>query len=159
MTTSVSTASRRSRLPALPAALAQFLSAAPDRDIGSVSTYITQGGALMDAAALQALAGLRAELRAKLRLLEQSVHLRRRIALLLTYCEEAGREGGAGTPTHCEAAFALLYFLQGADHIPDSLPEIGLLDDALIVQLVLHRHAVTFRAHWLRHGRVWPVDL
>lgn len=159
MTMSVSTSARRSRLPVLPAALAHFLAAAPDRDIGSVSTYITQGGALMDGAAFQALADLRPELRVKLRLLEQSVHLRRRLALLLTYCEEIGREGGAGTPAHCEAGFALLYFLQGADRIPDSLPEIGLLDDALIVQLVLHRHAATFRAHWLRHGRVWPVDL
>ncbi len=152
-------APRRLRLPALPPALHRYLSASPERDIGSVSAYITRGGALVDAEAFRALAGLRSELRAKLQLLEQSVHLRRRLGLLHTFCEEVAREGGTGTPAHCEAAFALLYFLQGADHIPDSLPEIGLLDDALIVQLVLHRHAATLRAHWMRHGRLWPAEL
>lgn len=39
-----------------------------------------------------------------------------------------------------EAAFALNYFLKGIDLIPDSVPEIGLTDDARIVACVLARN-------------------
>ena len=39
-----------------------------------------------------------------------------------------------------EAAVALNYFLQGIDLIPDSVPEIGLTDDARIVAGVLARN-------------------
>lgn len=66
-------------------------------------------------------------------------------------------DGTNGTPAHREAAFALLYFLKGFDRVPDTLPEIGLLDDAMIVQIVLQRHAATLRA--LRRRRAWPAEL
>src|SRR5215472_5896455 len=36
-----------------------------------------------------------------------------------------------------EAAFALLYFQRTTDLIPDSIPSMGLLDDAIIVRIVL----------------------
>jgi uncharacterized membrane protein YkvA (DUF1232 family) len=44
-----------------------------------------------------------------------------------------------------EAAFALSYFKRHADLIPDAIPHIGTLDDAMIVGMVLRRHAQTFR--------------
>ena len=44
-----------------------------------------------------------------------------------------------------EAAFALSYFQRNADLIPDAIPHIGILDDALIVSMVLRRHEQTFR--------------
>jgi uncharacterized membrane protein YkvA (DUF1232 family) len=44
-----------------------------------------------------------------------------------------------------EAAFALLYFQSTTDLIPDRIPGMGLLDDAMIVGLVLRRHEVTFK--------------
>jgi uncharacterized membrane protein YkvA (DUF1232 family) len=36
-----------------------------------------------------------------------------------------------------EAAFALLYFQRATDLIPDSIPGMGLLDDAIVVRIVL----------------------
>ena len=81
------------------------------------------------------------------------------LELLVTYCEEVPRDGAVGTPAHRESVFALLYFLKGFDRIPDTVPEIGLLDDAMIVQIVLQRHAATLRAHWLRHRRAWPAEI
>ena len=44
-----------------------------------------------------------------------------------------------------EAAFALLYFQRATDLIPDSIPGMGLLDDAMIVRIVLGRHEPAFK--------------
>ena len=45
-----------------------------------------------------------------------------------------------------EAAFALLYFQRATDLIPDSIPGMGLLDDAMIVRIVLGRHEHAFKS-------------
>jgi uncharacterized membrane protein YkvA (DUF1232 family) len=62
-----------------------------------------------------------------------------------------------------EAAFALWYFQRHADLIPDAIPHIGTLDDAMIVGMVLRRHDQTFRrsshAYLLRKpNREFDVD-
>jgi uncharacterized membrane protein YkvA (DUF1232 family) len=44
-----------------------------------------------------------------------------------------------------EAAFALLYFQRRSDLIPDAIPHIGVLDDAMIVSMVLRRHDQVFK--------------
>jgi len=44
-----------------------------------------------------------------------------------------------------EAAFALLYFQTATDLIPEPIPGMGLLDDAMIVSLVLCRHEDVFK--------------
>ena len=60
-------------------------------------------------------------------------------------------------PAVGEAAFALLYFQDSADLIPDSIPGLGLLDDATIVNMVLRRHEDAFRSY--SHGEKlwWPA--
>jgi uncharacterized membrane protein YkvA (DUF1232 family) len=45
-----------------------------------------------------------------------------------------------------EAAFALLYFQHATDLIPDAIPDMGLLDDAIIVGIVLRRQEQAFKA-------------
>jgi len=62
-----------------------------------------------------------------------------------------------------EAAFALSYFQRHADLIPDTIPHIGTLDDAMIAGMVLRRHEQTFRrsshAYLLRKpDREFDVD-
>jgi uncharacterized membrane protein YkvA (DUF1232 family) len=142
---------------AIPGALDRHLSANSRDDIPGVSDYVDRGAALVTPEAIAGLQRLRKPLRQKIEALAAG-HLRQRIELLATYFEEAGTDGHKGTPAHCDVAFALLYFLKGFDRIPDSVPEVGLLDDAMIVQVVLQRNNTTLRAHWLRRRRTWREE-
>jgi uncharacterized membrane protein YkvA (DUF1232 family) len=128
-------------------------------DIPGVCAYVDRGAALVTPEAIAALRRLRLPLQFKIAALNESDQLRQRLELLATYFAEACTDGYKGTSAHCEATFALLYFLKGFDRIPDSVPEVGLLDDALIVQIVLQRNATALRAHWLRRRRSWPTHL
>lgn len=143
----------------IPDTLDRFLSANSRDDIPGVSAYIDRGAALVTAEALAGLRRLRKPLHKKIAALKESGHLQHRLEVLATYCEEAEAEGQPATPALRETAFALLYFLKGFDRIPDSVPEVGLLDDAMIVQIVLQRHASALRGHWLRRRRSWPAEL
>ena len=55
-----------------------------------------------------------------------------------------------------EAAFALLYFQRATDLIPDSIPGMGLLDDAMIVRIVLGRHEHPFKSSSYAYNLSWP---
>jgi uncharacterized membrane protein YkvA (DUF1232 family) len=80
------------------------------------------------------------ELARKIRHIRDSDRLRARLELLGGYVAAVPDATGPADDTLREAAFALCYFLTGSDAIPDSLPEIGLVDDALLVEAVLRRH-------------------
>ena len=56
-----------------------------------------------------------------------------------------------------EAAFALLYFQRATDLIPDSIPGMGLLDDAMIVRIVLGRHEQAFKSSSHAYNLSWPA--
>ena len=56
-----------------------------------------------------------------------------------------------------EAAFALLYFQRATDLIPDSIPGMGLLDDAMIVRIVLGRHEQAFKSSSYAYELSWPA--
>ena len=56
-----------------------------------------------------------------------------------------------------EAAFALLYFQGATDLIPDSIPGMGLLDDAMIVRIVLRRHQQAFKFNPHGYKVSWPT--
>jgi uncharacterized membrane protein YkvA (DUF1232 family) len=59
--------------------------------------------------------------------------------------------------TVSEAAFALLYFQTTTDLIPDPIPGMGLLDDAIIVSLVLCRHEYAFKRSSHAYKLHWPL--
>jgi uncharacterized membrane protein YkvA (DUF1232 family) len=56
-----------------------------------------------------------------------------------------------------EAAFALLYFQRSTDLIPDSIPGMGLLDDAMIVRIVLGRYEQAFKVSPHGYTLSWPA--
>lgn len=145
-----------SRGVSIPEPLNRYLSSAFDGTIASTAGYVERGAALVDAVAIAALQSLRASLHAKIDGIADSGALRNRLELLAQFFEEASVDGQHGTPIHRDVTFALLYFLKGFDRVPDTIPEVGLLDDAMIVQLVFERHEVALRAHWTRRRRAWP---
>ncbi len=143
----------------IPSELDRHLSAPSAGEIVSTAAYVERGGELVTPQAVAGLRSLRAALQKKIAGVEMESRLRRRLEVLAQYFDEnAGGVGPANLP-HREITFALLYFLKGFDRIPDSVPEVGLLDDALIVQDVLERHATALKGHWTRHQRTWPEAL
>ncbi len=145
--------------PSIPEVLDRHLSTNSHDDLPGIARYVGEGAALVTPEAIAALQALRAPLYAKIASLDVSSHLRRRIDLLATYFDETARDGAPDPEAQRDTTFALLYFLKGFDRIPDTVPEVGLLDDAMIVQTVLQRRSTAFRAHWLRRGRAWPAEL
>ena len=61
------------------------------------------------------------------------------------------------SPAAGEAAFALLYFQRTTDLIPDSMPGMGLLDDAIVVSIVLRRNEEIYRRSRHADRLRWPV--
>ena len=139
--------------------LDRYLAGSAANDIPSTANYVERGAALVTPHALVGLRALRGPLYAKIATLTEESRLRTRLETLAVFFDEWVADRTTPTPAVREAAFALLYFLKGFDRIPDSVPEIGFLDDALIVEHVLQNHGAAFRAHSLRRGRVWPVEL
>jgi uncharacterized membrane protein YkvA (DUF1232 family) len=54
-----------------------------------------------------------------------------------------------------EAMLALNYLHDGTDLIPDSLPEVGYMDDALIAHTVIRRNEEEYRRYAERQGVDW----
>jgi len=86
-------------------------------------------------------------------------YLSDQLEFLCLFVEEqiVGRNRDAAEEPMAEAALALLYFQRSTDLIPDSIPGMGLLDDAIIVRVVLgrHEHAFKFSSHAYKLS--WPT--
>lgn len=141
----------------LPAALQKYLSTNTSADVPSLAQYVHEGAALVTPEAIATLRGMHAPLLAKIAGIEDSAILRQRLELLTSYFEATSETPNDAT-TLREVAFALLYFLKGLDRIPDSVPEVGLLDDAMVVQSVLQRHETVLEAHAMRQSRGPAAD-
>ena len=81
-----------------------------------------------------------------------------KLEFLCLFVEEqvVGRNHDLAEEPVAEAAFALLYFQRSTDLIPDSIPDMGLLDDAMIVSLVLHRQEHVFKGSSHASMLRWP---
>ena len=86
-------------------------------------------------------------------------YLSDQLEFLCLFVEEqiVGRNRDTAEEPVAEAAFALLYFQRSTDLIPDSIPGMGLLDDAIIVRIVLGRHEHAFKASSHAYKLSWPA--
>lgn len=116
--------------------------------------HVSQGADCVRPADLVGLRQLLGAVRAKAADIHDSKRLRERIEMLASFVEES--EASANTAALRETSFALYYFLKGFDLIPDSIPEIGLLDDALLVEAAYNRNLLELRSHWAAQSRAWP---
>ncbi len=110
----------------------------------SLDEYIETERAGMTADRLRELSGFSAQIFAKLATEQARQHhdLHEGAESLMRHM--ASREVASCTdplPAYlAEAGVALSYLLKGVDLIPDSIPEIGLTDDARVVARVLYRN-------------------
>lgn len=140
----------------LPEQLDRYLRTSSENETTSIPDFLEKGGALVTNEAIVALRDILPALKEKNRGVRESQRLQRRLDILIRYFEETLGDVTASLPARRDVTFALFYFLKGYDRIPDSLPEIGLLDDAIVVNEALQRHLATLREHWLKRGRNWP---
>ena len=76
--------------------------------------------------------------------------LREAVQLIILVLESPAAQQAKGPLPRwlAETGFAAAYFLKKFDLIPDHLPEIGLADDALILQRVIKRNQSELTAVW-----------
>ncbi|MDX2080111.1 MAG: YkvA family protein [Terrimicrobiaceae bacterium] len=110
----------------------------------SLDDYLENSRSAVTAAELEELRGFEDRILAKLDTREALAHrdLQEGARLLLAAIfSRRGMEATDPLPIDlAEAAVALRYLLKGVDLIPDSVPEIGLTDDARLVACVLDRN-------------------
>jgi uncharacterized membrane protein YkvA (DUF1232 family) len=119
--------------------------------------HVTQGADCVHHADITGLHHLMGKVREKAATIRESGRMRARIELLATFIEESPVD--AKSVAQREVSFVLYYFLKGLDLIPDSVPEIGLLDDALMIEAAFNRNLLELRSHWAAHGRQWPANV
>ena len=124
-----------------------------DNLLASPTAYLERGAQLVTPRSLATLLELLPQVQVKAAAIKDSDRLRRRLDLLIRYFAETHP---ADLPARREVAFVLYYFLKGFDHIPDTVPEIGLLDDTLLVETVLQRQRQVLQAHHELYDRPWP---
>lgn len=124
----------------------------------SPTTYIEQGAEFVGLAALNRLHTIVPDLRRKARTIKDSLRLRKRLEILVRYFAETPALRPAASATDREIGFVLIYFIKNHDLIPDSIPEIGFVDDSLLVETVIRRQEALLQAHWLEKKRVWPEN-
>ena len=123
----------------------------------SPSQHVARGAECVSPGDLAGLHGLLPDVMIKAALITASQRLRQRVELLAAFMMESPPD--AHSPAHREVAFVLFYFLKGQDLIPDSLPEIGLLDDALLVDAALQRNLLALQSHRADRGQSWPDNI
>lgn len=142
----------------IPATLDHYLRTSADDDQMTTAAYVEKGSRLITTEAVYALRSMMPMLHKKAFTITESNRLRARVELLSRFFEESTRTAPVLSPALRDVTFALIYFLKGYDRIPDSIPEIGLVDDALIVETALQKNLAAFSEHWRKQGRRWPEE-
>jgi uncharacterized membrane protein YkvA (DUF1232 family) len=110
----------------------------------SIDEFIESEAEKFAASDFRALRGHVDALRSKMKTEQAQIHydLQQGVELLIRWIEsEEARSLKDPLPVHfAEGGVAAAYILKGVDLIPDSIPEIGLTDDARILARVLERN-------------------
>lgn len=138
--------------------LAEFLADPETRKL-STAEFVSQGVTHVTDRDLTLLLPRLDALRARIAQINDSPLLQARLFAFVNFLGETRYEPDAEHPARRYVAFALAYFLEGSDRIPDDTPLYGLLDDALVVEAVLGRVEPALRAHAKRRQITLPDPL
>ena len=139
--------------------LLHYLRALPEGAAPTTADYVAKGAELVTTEEMTTLHALLPDIRKKLYQLTAPEPFMQRVELLAVYFEEMLGAPASAWTARQQTAFALLYFLKGYDRIPDSIPEIGYLDDAAVVNQVIDNHREALHAHWTHRHRGWPEGI
>lgn len=148
---------KSSATPANNDPLAAFLSDPETRKL-STGEFVSQGVTRVSDHHLDLLVSRLDALRERIAKINDSPLLQTRLLAFADFLGKTRAGPEAALPARRDVAFALAYFFEGADRIPDGTPQYGLLDDALVVEAVLERVDPALRAHAQRHTDT-PPDL
>lgn len=149
----------KSRKQLLSKDLLYYLRALPEGAAPTTAVYVAKGAELVTAEEMTTLRALLPEIRKKLYRLTAPEAFVQRVELLAVYFEEMLGAPASAWPARQQTAFALLYFLKGYDRIPDSIPEIGYVDDAAVVNQVIENHREALHTHWKHRNWGWPAGI
>jgi uncharacterized membrane protein YkvA (DUF1232 family) len=139
--------------------LIQYLRALPDGPAPSTATFVAKGAALVTNEAILTIREMLPAIRKKLYQVHAPSPFVQSVELLAIYFEESLGAPATVWPARQQTTFALLYFLKGYDRIPDSIPEIGYVDDAAVVNQVIENQRNALREHWAHRNWAWPATV
>ena len=139
--------------------LMHYLRALPEGIAPTTAAYVAKGAELVTTEEMMTLRALLPDIRKKLCHITAPAEFVQRVELLAVYYEEMIGAPAAAFLSRQQSAFALLYFLKGFDRIPDSIPEIGYVDDAAVVDQVIENNRVSLREHWSHRNWGWPAGI
>lgn len=118
--------------------------------------FIDEGVRLLESEGRRDIGSMIPELRAKIAAIhDEHPFLARRLEFLETVLV-VGMEPLLEKADN-EIHFALLYAIAEVDLVPDVFPEVGYVDDAIICEIVLLRHAAFFERFCLVRGIDWSA--
>ncbi|HSI15624.1 MAG TPA: YkvA family protein [Chthoniobacter sp.] len=127
----------------------------PDKGV-DFENFLDEGVRLLESDGRRDIGSMIPELRAKIATLrDKHPLLARRLEFLETVLV-VGMEPLLERADN-EIHFALLYAIAEVDLVPDVFPDVGYVDDAIICELVLTRHAAFFERFCAARGMDWSA--
>jgi uncharacterized membrane protein YkvA (DUF1232 family) len=132
-------------------------------EVAHVDKFIIIGSSQIRSADLQAISEKSQEVHEKIYLIREEglSDLKRQTRLIMQTIEFAARlQFEDPLPTYlAEGGFAMLYLIREEDLIPDLIPGIGLIDDAILVKRAFYRNEADFMRLEMLLGRAVPPQI
>jgi uncharacterized membrane protein YkvA (DUF1232 family) len=132
-------------------------------EVAHIDKFIIIGSSQIRSADLQTISEKSQQVHEKIYLIREEglSDLKRQTRLIMQTIEFAARlQFEDPLPTYlAEGGFAMLYLIREEDLIPDLIPGIGLIDDAILVKRVFYRNEADFMRLEMLLGRAVPPQI
>jgi uncharacterized membrane protein YkvA (DUF1232 family) len=132
-------------------------------EVAHIDKFIIIGSSQIRSADLQTISEKSQQIHEKIYLIREAglSDLKRQTRLIMQTIEFATRlQFEDPLPTYlAEGGFAMLYLIREEDLIPDLIPGIGLIDDAILVKRAFYRNEADFMRLEMLLGRAVPPEI